>query len=196
MRRKRHKEPGNRHAKAMAWVVAALMVFSVLGVVLDYSFSNKMKYGKQTFQLTSEGQYITVVGDKRLAFNYFPSELEGINLSADAKAMIDSAQMVLVTFNSTDVAAEDLYYIDFIRFDISQNFPKDVFLGIEQADDRYPLPLISCTNASYYAPVISLELSNETALNKEGYCISVKGEKSELVRAYERFLYGYYGVMQ
>lgn len=192
---RRQKETGNRYAKIMAWIVAALMVFSVLGVVLDYSFSNRVKYGKQAFQITSDGKYVSVVDGKRMSFSYFPSELETMALPVDVKPMLGAAQVVLVTFNSSNVSVEDLYYIDFVRFRLSQDFSKDIFLGIEESDDRYPLPIISCSNASAYAPIIKIELSNETGILSEGPCITIKGEKFEIVRAYERFLYGYYGVM-
>lgn len=190
------KEKKNTAAIVMAWFVGIVMVLSVAGSVLYYSFGNQnLKYGKFSFVLSGSNQYITVIDGKRFVFNYFPSTLEDLNVSAGITDTLKGAQVVYVAFDPENLSAQDLYVIDAIRYDMAQHFPKQIYSGVLANDDRYPLPLMSCSNATNYAPMIVLENSNGSSISRKGYCIFMAGSQQDLLRAYERLLYGYYGVM-
>lgn len=191
------KERKNHAAKIMAWVVAIVMVASVFGIVLDYVTTNSLEYNGQKFTLLSNGQYIASIDGQRLTFYSFPTEVESVPLDKDLPALLNDAQILIVTFDPSNKSDQDLAVIDYIRYDLSLKLKSKSFSAVMINDSRYPLPLITCENASSYAPILLLDSTNESqsAVTRQGNCIYLTGAQQGLLRAYDRLMFGYYGII-
>ena len=55
--------------------------------------------------------------------------------------------------------------------------------------------IVSCNN-SQGLPVIELALANETGIELLGNCLKISGQEYDLVKAVDRLLYQWYGVMK
>jgi len=190
------REKKNRTAQIMIWIIALIMVASVFEVVLFYNTSSGgLSYNSFSFTQTQQGQYVTVVDGKRLTFVSFPSDVASVPFDSGIPALMKGAQIVITTFDPGNLSSDQLMIMDYIRFDLSQKIGDKAFSGVMAKDDRYPLPLITCTNASSYAPIIVLLPVNETAIAREGNCIFLFGTQQGVLRAYDRLMYGYYGII-
>jgi hypothetical protein len=194
------KEKKNTAAKTMAWVVAILMIASVFGIVLDYQMGGSERYNGVTFtrHTTGEhaGQYGAKIQGTQRYFHFFPTEVEDIDVPENALMLMRNAQGILVSFDPQNRTELSLAVIDFVRFDLGEQIPGKIGSGVVHVDPRYALPILTCENATAYAPVIMIEGRNASAIVLEGNCIKLYGSEQELIRTYDRLIYTYLGVMR
>ena len=174
------------------------MVLSVFGLMMSYQTNQRDKladYNGFTFSRTQAG-LITKINGQELAFNYYPEDLEKINMSDDAKALLSGTKVLFVTYDpnsefSSSIAEQQL--------DMEQKFIKlgDRFLtkGFTNATG-YALPQITCANATAAMPVYQIGQSNETKLEVSDDCIMLTvASESELNAYHAKVLYLLLGVM-
>ncbi|MBI3033748.1 hypothetical protein HYY72_01170 [Candidatus Woesearchaeota archaeon] len=178
-------------------VVGFLMVTSVVGIVLvNYTGSStgSLYYRGFRFDRTGTGLVADIRG-MQIPFTYFPSEIEELRLNSSLVGRINSTRMVLVTsdFNSSIAGA-----VAAAQFDLRKALGESSGIFVVQGftTNASSLPVITCANATAYVPVISFEQGNRTLFYERGNCIIAEAETPlDVLRARDRLLYGFFGVM-
>ncbi len=184
------KEKRSRGAIYVAVFIAAIMVTSVLGFIFGERDQESMTYKNHDFYKKNL-KWVTKINGKDAAFDYFPSEVESINLSENAKNKILNSRMVYVTYdpNQTNDA------VGFAQFDLNQ---KLMLINVYVANgmtknNKYGIQIITCENATQFVPVVVLEPSTKNVIKEEGNCLILDGDPLKLK---DRLLYGVFGVIE
>lgn len=178
----------------MSILIAALMVFSVFGVIIGTQ-SNELRYGKFKFKQDNK-QYLLTIDDKEMPFYTLPYESEYINVSDIIVNKLKEAYFISLTFNpNKDV--DNLPLIELSRFDFAQYLSgKVVVSGVLESSEEYSnLPLINCSNATLQTPVVVFNISDRTSVVEVDNCIFLNARGTEFIRLRDRLLYAYHGVI-
>jgi len=131
----------------------------------------------------------------KIPLHFGPQELEDIPISGELDPSFNEGEEVFIAI---DPDVQNKYYTLAIS-ELSFNTVKGM--------DR--LPIGSCTKENWACenrtiidcentqgkPVIELALANETKIELQGTCIKVSGREYGIVKAVDRILYQWYGVM-
>ncbi len=135
-----------------------------------------------------------------IAMRYGPKELEDVELIGDigrynyAYAQSPTKYHMYLTFDPN----KDFSHISLSLVTIMNQLGKIFNLGFVTAcatehESCNDVPLINCENTD--KPVIFLTEEPGTKVELKDNCITLQGEDFEVVRATERFLYQWYGIM-
>lgn len=190
----RKRQKGIRTNTLMTGFIVLIMITSVLGYMWGSS-RTKLNYNGYNFYQQENNQFMLRVNDKKIIFNYYPSELEWINATAGISELF-STPMVYITYepNSTyaEAFAEAQFNLARILDEVKSVYAQNAFTS----ETDYDIPVIACSNATALIPVIRFEKTNKTGILKEGACVRVGGEKrQEILMAHERLAYIILGVM-
>ncbi len=131
----------------------------------------------------------------KVPLHFGPKELEEVPISGELDSSFNEGEEVFIAI---DPDVQNKYYTLAIS-ELSFNMVKGL--------DR--LPVGSCTKENWACdnrtivscenplgkPVIELALANETKIELQGTCIKVSGREYGIVKAVDRILYQWYGVM-
>lgn len=182
----------------LAIIITLSMVGSIFGVVLSNYQSDNIKYGKYSFTITNTGTYKVKIDGKMMEFLYYPSELERIHVDPGIKYKILNAQVITLIFDPVE-SNDSLEFIDYIRYDIQNQIPKQTVFGITQQSDKYLMPVLSCDNATVEVPLIVVHNSDNTSIvldNNNDNCIIMNARLREVIAAKDRLVYLVNGVME
>ena len=149
----------------------------------------------------AQGLWYTEVGGGpntiyKVALHYSPRELEDVKVTGQINKTFTDAKAVFVTFDPTD---PNLQYVALSAAELSLSLTKAIKVtpvaactqNITEACSTRPI--ITCDSR---APVIFLKQANETALNLKGNCIEITGWREGIVKATDRLILQWYGVMK
>ncbi len=132
----------------------------------------------------------------KIPLHFGPRELEDIPVSGELDSSFNDGEEVFIAI---DPEVQNKYYTLAIS-ELSFNTVKGL--------DRIPVgsctkenwacdnrTIVSCENPQGQ-PVIELALANETKIELDGTCIKVSGREYGIVKAVDRILYQWYGVME
>ena len=165
---------------------------------LFYGFapsSEKVKYNGITF--TASGQIWTAkINGAEAAFSFLPTDVENIEIKNDFSAVlsgkyeIDATSEVNSTGKEAIALAEHQMGLTLGAYNI---FLRNGFI----ANNSFNFPIITCSNASQYTPVIYFRYSNSTSISVQNNCVIAEAPSStEFIRVKDRLLYGILGVMK
>jgi len=192
--RKKNKE-NNRIGLGAVIVIVVLMLSSTIGYV--FKGDSKEKYNDFSFSRTDDGIWHTKVNGKQLAFHYFPSDLNNINLSSEAVDIIKNSNMVYFTYNPESRYREDIAMLSFELTNILwQDFKIYATNGLTK-NNTFNAQIIDCNNATITIPVIYFNESNQTEIYLNNNCIVLNGRTGiDFLVLKERLLYGLFGVIK
>lgn len=190
--------------KATLWfgiIMIALMVFSVTSVILynpestDYS----MEYGEYEFNLEERSDggsvLVTDVNGQEVEFQNLPPQVQHIEMDARITSLLHEAQQIGLVADPS-IAPATAGFVDYARLQISLAIPK-TFNAMSMEDERYQLPVLNCSHANEQMPLVLFNLTNETtAISLDGYCITMSAAERDLMRAKDRLIFEYIGVLQ
>ncbi len=162
-------------------IIAAVMILSTFGFVLNYAGDNaghSEEYKGIKFE-QSGNTVVAKINGKLMSFNYFPSQLEYINVSSKTASLLSSTPTFFVTSDPQDVFAES---IDMVSLYLTTALPevKDVYpVAAFTNSTGFVRPEISCLNATDNVPVVHIFRSNTTSISGEGGCISVAAQSAQ-----------------
>jgi hypothetical protein len=171
----------------------AILVTVILGAstaayaLMETSSVEKKSYNGFTFTMTQNGWQA-----KKMDFftRYLPSDVENITVPS-LNLSYFSGNVYLVAIGSEEMgAATELLRTLQIEKVILSCTAKD-----ENTAFCSDLPIKSCADASSGNNVIIFESANETSVSYNNYCLSVKGESENLVKASDRIIFSLYGIM-
>jgi len=182
--------------KIAGLVIAAIMVLSILGVVVDFGTqpkAQKMPYGDYKFTPTQQG-YTTKIDGKEFIFFYFPGDIEYYAVPESVKQLLQ-APVYTITYdpnsNITQNLAEAQYYLEFQLADI-----KIIERGLTN-NANTTLPQKTCADATAAQPVILLRQGDESTITAQDSCIILQAlDKYDIYREAERIVYQLLGVMK
>ncbi len=188
--RKKH-EKKNKIGFWLALFIAFIMLTSTIGYV--FKGDSKEKYGDFSFSRGDDQRWHTKINGKQLAFNYFPSELERINLSNEIIDKIKNTNMVYFTHDpenrySGDIALLKEMFWPYFRIYANSGLTVNNTLG---------LPIVGCNNATNTLPVIYFKESNQTGFYLDNNCIIYElRSEDDFTALKERLIYALFDVIE
>lgn len=178
----------------MAIILAAIMVFSVLGFVIPYHDSNNpYEFNDITFRPGNNVWLANIEGEQRV-FYTFPADVLDIPVYDGLEQDLAVTTAYIITFDP-DSDPFSLQFLDSIRFDFSRATDKEVFSAMTKPSTQYGLPIITCDNSSSVQRVLFFQESNETEIVKEDDCIILRGQQAEFLRVRDALLMRELGVI-
>ncbi len=200
MKRKERERITKRNKAIISILAVFLMISSIGGFVVLNSPSQSntltrtydgVRYTFSVIQDSTGNLFYEVKYDDR-TFNafYLPDELF---LEEKISNYLNNVNFFYLTFSPN---ISDLSYVDYIRYDLQQNIPNNIFYqsGIIEENPEYNLPIISCENATIIEPVIFLEEGNETTIILSDNCITIKNTLQDVLRVRDILVYTLNGV--
>jgi hypothetical protein len=177
--------------------IAVIMIASVIGLAIEGTnpANPPVQYGGYKFTLTSQG-YRATIKNTNLFFYQPPNNLEDIPFDEGAKTALDGARVVWFSYDPNDLyapeIADTLYYMEQALSKVTSVY---VQRGLVNASG-YPLPEITCANATTSIPVIIIQSGNETAIAHRNGCITATASTRDSAYSLgDRLLYQETGVM-
>ncbi len=175
------------------WVIiliVVLMLTSTIGYV--FKGGSKEKYNDFSFSRTDDGRWYTRINGRQMSFNYFPADLESINLSNEIIDKIKSTNMIYFTHDPENRYSGDIALLKEMFWPYFQIYVDN---GLT-VNNTFNLPVIDCDNATNTLPIIYFKESNQTGFYLDNNCIICElrsGEDFTVLK--ERLLYSLFGVM-
>lgn len=180
--------------------IVAIMILSTFGFILSYSTSERQKqeYNGYKFIITELGMK-TEVNDKEIYFNYFPTQLEDINLTEPVKNLLTNIKVITVTYDPNSDYATGMAEAQFLAEQGFQEYA-GVYVTRGLTDTKqgnYTTPELTCLNATASNPVLEFKESNTTRIEFKNNCIlAYASSENDFSRLYERILYSLLGIME
>lgn len=188
-----------KKANWMAWFIVILMVGSAFGVMLgSFSSNRKLEYNGYKFA-ESDNFWILKLDGKKYEFNYYPAEVEDINVSEKAIATLKGKPYFYISINPYDEDYAE--YMDFFRLELNQKLNDHsgtyISSGVLRETEKYNLPEITCENATSSVPVVVLMKSSETSIVYEDNCVLVNAKTgNDFIALKDRLLYELMGIIK
>lgn len=132
----------------------------------------------------------------KIPLHFGPKEVEEVKVAGTLALEFNSGKKVYIAINPN---TQNKYYTLAIS-ELSFNMAKGI--------DRIPIgscteenwacdnrTIVSCINNSDNLPVVELEIDEENKIELGGNCIKVSGQDYGIVKAIDRLLYQWYGIM-
>ena len=194
---RRHHDRADKTKKFMVYFIGFIMVSSVFGVIF-FGFSSGgagAKYNE--FKFFNRGNFWSVNIDGREAmFTYFPTELELIPAESNAIDSLKNKIQIDVTSDFNDTFAEGIALAEYQMGITLSNFNVFARNGFTN-QTKYNAPIITCSDATNFVPVIYFAKGNATKIYMEGSCVIAQaGNHADVIRLKDRLVYGILGVIQ
>lgn len=195
MRRDKSEKKRKIMVIIMGVIILLSMVVSIFAVYIDNATTNELTYNKVNFKITENG-YTTKIDGKKLNFQFYPSQVESINVSNEVSNLLNEEFIVFVF--DPNMSSTDLTYIDMVRYDLEFNnqLNKQVFFGITKQSSNYPnLPVLDCRNATPQMPIFVFNSSLQTSINADDFCVYLNAKGTDIVAVKDRLLFSHYKII-
>ncbi|MBI4146550.1 hypothetical protein HY489_04395 [Candidatus Woesearchaeota archaeon] len=177
----------------MGIFIAAIMVFSIFGVTIEYfAGSDTLKYNGYTFRQVNN-QLLTRINGKDYTFASFPADLEYIQLTEETKKLLQK-QVLVVTYDTNHTYAEASAQIQYY---LETQLDSKIIQRALTNNTNTALPQADCSTATESQPVLQLTYANTSSIKTENNCLTLKAvDPYDLLRQAERITYHVLGIMQ
>ena len=133
----------------------------------------------------------------KIPLHFGPKEVEQIKVEGGLRPLINKGDAIYITI---DPLVSDKYYtlgVSELSFNVAKGMDR-IPNGACTEESIYceNRTIVSCENNPKNLPLIELELKNETSVVLSGTCIKISGYGYDLVKAVDRVLYQWYGIMK
>ncbi|MBW2995819.1 hypothetical protein KY332_00805 [Candidatus Woesearchaeota archaeon] len=175
--------------------IVFIMVTSVIGYMFGKDGGEKVDYNDYSF-LRKGREWTVRVDGKELNFNFFPAEVENINISFDLGLLKNKVE-IDTTSDLEDKYAEAIalaqYQMQGSLAKISNTY---VLIGLTD-ENEFNMPVIDCEDASAFVPVIYFKESNITKIDEVNSCIIVEAKNEmDILRIKDRIVYEMVGIIR
>lgn len=197
MKNKKNKEKQKKVGIAVISII--FLVSSIAGVVLYRPNNSNKDYvdidgWKFRISETDRAYYLST-GGREIKFYNLPNQLQHIDYDDTVGLALKNSQNILFTFNPEDL---DLAYIEKVRFDLQEEFSlqgKQTAAGITRNSTLYNLPIVTCSDATPFVPVVKFSTANETYIKNDNNCIQIVSTKLGYLQLRDRIIYELLGVL-
>lgn len=194
MRREEKKKFWSKQNIVSLFIVL-ILISSVIGFIWGRGGIQREKYGGYSF-IRKGNEWVLKTDIAEIAFDYFPTEVEYINLSSEIASRMLNTFEIDSTYDVEDPYVEG---IALAQHGLSQVLGyMNIYLrkGLT-AENEYGLPVIICEDATITVPVIYFKKSNQTRIYLEDDCIIAEAsEEIDFIRIKDRLLYGVLGIIK
>ena len=142
-----------------------------------------------------QNQWSTVINNQRLVFNYFPTDVEQINLTQDITALLLNKPEIDTTSELNDTFAEEIALAQYNMALTLNNLNIYVRQGLT-TNNTFNLPILTCKEATFAVPIIHFKQSNQTKITLENNCIIAEARNNvDILRIKDRLLYSMLGLI-
>lgn len=180
-----------------------LILFLVI-IMIGTSFSfvfygftpsvERVKYNGLSF--SSNGQIWTAkINGLEAAFSFLPADVQDISVKDDFSKILSGKYEIELT---SEVNSTNKEYIALAEHQIGLTLGSyNIFISKGfTTNNSFGLPIISCSNATQYTPVIYFRNSNSTSISVQNNCVVAEASSNtDFIRVKDRLLYGILGVM-
>jgi hypothetical protein len=179
--------------------LASIMVFSILGFMMSYQTEDnttEREYnGYKFIQLYNNIQ--TEINDQKISLNYFPDQLESINISSAVKVVLDNSEVIAITYDGDSDYKELFAEQQFELNNKLEKIDKYVIPGIIDNTDLEQITQMDCNNATPSIPVILFQEGISTNITVNNNCITINiGTMNDAYRVGDLLFYHMAGIME
>jgi len=192
------------------WSIALILAVLILFLAINRFYSNEpteyeiVNYNNWEFtkiadtwwfEWQKDGNLFTVP----LRFNPFEAENIPIKGKLDNE-LFNTGKNVYVTFDLSENSGQDLTILALAATELTQNMATAIKRNPvaactnNESDACIDRPIKSCENTN--DPVIFLKEGGESSITLSSSCITIEGERFELVKTVDRLLYQWYGIIK
>jgi hypothetical protein len=176
--------------------IVFIMVSSVVGYMWGKDIGEKFKHNDYKF-VREKGGWTLKVEDTKLFFNYFPTEVEDIDIGSDIINRVNGVIEIDSTSSENDSFVEAIAQA---QFSMQQELNKvsNVYIRVGMLEENeYDFPVITCADATVMIPVLYFRKSNETKVELDENCIIAEAKNNyDVIRIKDRLLYGMLGIIE
>lgn len=191
--RKEHSSSGGRWAALFVGLVMLASVAAYVFSINPNSQAGNFRYGGLTFKQDAQGFYSSEIKGQPLNFNYKPEDVADVALPEGTLQKLTGTTSLQMTYYWNSSLAQRM-----ALFELDASNILDAKYGVFiQSGFTTPNPLkqpvITCTNATSFVPVLLMQEANNTAIGLDpsnSNCIIINASSdSGFARAGERILY-------
>jgi hypothetical protein len=175
--------------------IVFIMVTSVIGYMFGKDGAESFKYKDYKF-FRKGNEWILKVGGGELNFNFFPTDVENINLSSEA---INRLEGVIEIDSTSDVNDSHAKIIALAQYSMQQVLGQvsTTYIRVGMtSENEFDLPIITCNDATVAVPVLFFKEANATNVELKNNCIIAEAKSEiDIVRIKDRLLYGILGII-
>ena len=187
------KEKKSRWGAVLVFFIAFIMISSIIGFMYGGQ-TDTFKYKDLKFKRT-QNQWSTVINNQKLVFNYFPADVEQINLSSDIITLLLNKPEIDTTSEINGTFSEEIALAQYNTALTLNNFNIYVRRGFT-TNNTFNLPIITCEDATFAVPVLYFKQSNQTKVTLENDCIIAEARNNiDILRIKDRLLYSMLGII-
>ncbi len=179
-------------------LIVGIMVLSGIGYMWSDSTNSKQNYNGHKI-ISQNNKWYVQADDSYAQFDFHPTELENINMSADVAEYLSNVKMLYIVFDPDSSLIQD-FEVERVRLekDLPQFLKIYPVTGVTYNSTEYSnFPVVTCANATMYVPVLYFRKGNSTEIIANDTCIILQARDSYDVPAVtDRLMYGLLGVMQ
>ncbi len=188
------KEKKSKFGAFVVFFIVFIFVSSIVGFIYSGE-TDSFKYKDFKFTRT-QTQWFTTINNQRLSFDYFPSEVEQIELSEETKTILLNKPEIDITSDTDDIYIEDISLAQY-NMGISLSTLNIYVRSGFTTNNTYDMPIITCMDATLAVPIIYFQHSNQTKVTLQDNCIIAEARNNmDILRIKDRILYSIFGIME
>ena len=166
------------------------MVSSIFGIIFSgyRETSTSLKYNDIKFTRINN-QWSATIDNNKMLFDYYPEEIEHINVSPELKGVLQNTLQIDVTSDADSDFKDTIALTEFKLSESLSDFNTYLRMGFT-TENEFGLPIITCLDATISVPVLYFKSSNQTSLTLDNNCI-IAGARNDLdfIKLKDRILY-------
>src|SRR3989338_6212176 len=191
------KNSSEKTKKFLVYFMAIIMVSSVFGVVF-FGFSGAgsqtSKYKGYKFIFRGDA-WSTKAFSQTALFSYLPQDVENVNVSPDSIGLLKQKLQIDTTADSNGTFIQEISLAQFQMGASMQPYNVYIRNGFTSKND-FNDPVINCSIATPFVPVIYFKEGKDTMAYTEGSCIIAEsGNAVDFIRLKDRLLYGMFDII-
>lgn len=191
MRKIISKEESVKKSRRNQLIVGGVLILVMIASVLGYAFGKEQTTDTERitykgFEFTKTGNLWNVnTGTYQLSFFYNPQETEKINSILNPLSLY-SGKPLYISSESNEAETE-IYRNLFYQNQVVQRVQNACFEGEKCKDESFPIK--NCTDN-----VIIIKESNTTKITQQNNCVFIEGNKGNLTKLSDSFLFKLTGI--
>jgi hypothetical protein len=196
MRRRYNKDNKSKKNLVLSLFIVVIMTLSVGGYIMGSGFdSTTVRFNGIKF-VGGNNNWVAKINGQKINFEYLPENLLSINVTDSIIDKLKASPQIDFTSNLTDEYAESIALFHFEFLDTLSKTTKQYLRKGYTTDNEFDLPVITCSDATSFVPVIYIEKSNQLKISEINNCIILSYKnQDDIVAIKNRILFGMFDII-
>jgi hypothetical protein len=187
------KEKKSKWGAVLVFFIAFIMISSIVGFIYSGN-EGQFKYNGIKF-IQVYNQWRTTINHKQLTFDYFPSDVEQIELTSDITTALLNKPEIDITSELNDTFSEEIALANYNMALTLNNMNIYLRSGFT-TNNTFNMPILTCKDATSAVPIIYFKQSNQTKITLENNCVIAEAKNNiDILRIKDRLLYSMLGII-